>query len=377
MNATIVEGPFCRIVWNEINLNSSNQIKEYLLQHGWQPDEWNYKKEGKREVYDDNGEKIKTSPKLTESSFHTVKGDIPQLIARRNILIHRKRMLKNTTNQGEEKGFLNIIRSDGRIGAGGVPQGTNTGRARHRGVVNIPGAGAVYGSEIRELFIVPDDKDFFGIDAQALEGRCLAHYLLNYPEGDMLADIILNKDIHEENAKLWGCSRKEAKSPFYALLFGAQPQKLAQTMQVSLSIATRYYNNFWSHYNSLSLFRDDLVRSWKSRGGRNGGFLRGLDGRKLWARSEHSLVNLMVQSTGSILVKLALIWINKRINQHKINAHQIIWMHDEGDFEVAKEDTTRLKEIAEQSFLDAGKFFGFKVPLIGTSLSGRNWRECH
>lgn len=365
----IVEGPFCRIKYFPINLNSHEQVKSYLLSKGWKPTEYNTKKE--------NGKTVQTSPKLTEDSFDSVEGDIPRLIARRAVLVHRQRMLKNTRRDGSESGWLNLLRKDGRLEARAIVQGTNTGRAKHSIIVNVPAADAVYGAEFRSLFIVPKGYSLFGIDAAALEARCLAHFLLKYEGGQEIVDILLNGDIHAENAKLWGCTRTEAKSPFYALLFGAQPAKLASTMGVSLSVATKRFNDFWAYYQPLNSFREDLVKAWNSRGGKKGGFLKGLDGRKLFARSEHSLVNLMIQSTGSILIKTALTIIDRQIREEKLDAHQIIFMHDEAEYEVNNKDVDRLKNLAEDCFLSAGERWGFGVPLIGEGKIGTNWYEVH
>jgi hypothetical protein len=123
-------GPFSRITFEDINLNSSDQVKEYLLSKGWQPTQWNYKKDGKRCVYDEKGDKIPTSPKLTEDSYSSVKGDIPSLVARRNVLKHRRSLIENSKDP-ENKGWLSYIRDDGRIEARGVPMACNTGRWRH------------------------------------------------------------------------------------------------------------------------------------------------------------------------------------------------------------------------------------------------------
>jgi len=365
----LVEGPFCRIRYEKINLNSHDQIKKYLLGQGWKPTEWNVKKE--------NGKNVQTSPKLTEDSFDSVEGELPKLITRRAVLVHRQRMLKNTRGDGKETGWLNLLRSDGRLEARAIVQGTNTGRAVHRIIVNVPSIDAIYGAELRSLFTVPDDSHLLGIDANALEARCLAHFLLKYKGGDKVADILLHGDIHEENAKLWGCTRKEAKSPLYALLFGAQPAKLASTMNVSLREATKRFEDFWKHYYSLAAFKDDLVKVWNTRGGKRGGFLKGLDGRKLFARSEHSLVNLMVQSTGSVLVKTALVFIDREITRQKIDATQIIFMHDEAQYEVKKYHTELLKDVAEKAFLSAGEYRNFSLPLVGEAKYGANWKETH
>lgn len=378
----LIGGPFCRFEYRPMNLNSSPQVKEYLFANGWEPDEWNFKKNPLtgRDMYDENGEKIKSSPKLTESSFHTVKGEVPQLIARRNVLMHRMRMIKNTTRQGEEKGFLNLLRNDGRIAAGAIPLGTNTGRMRHVGVVNIPSVDAVYGEEIRSLFKVPEGYEQVGVDASALEARMQAHYVFPFKGGPELADLLINGDIHTENSKLWYGDvehRKQSKSPYYCLMYGGQPPKLATTMGVSVKEAELHFEAFWNQYTPLTEFKTAITEAWKARGGKNGGYLRAIDGRKIFARSEHALVNLMFQSAGSITVKLATVYLDKWIKQSGLRARQIIHMHDEMQFEVHVDDVEKVRELALKAFEQAGKFLKFNVPIVGEAKVGRNWAECH
>ena len=230
----LVSGPFSRITWEPINLNSSDQVKDYFLKHGWIPIEYNYKKDSKTKkmIRGEDGGPIWTSPKLTEESFDSIEGDLPKNLARRNVLMHRKRMLKNIRKiDDEETGLINLVRSDGRIPASGIPNGTNTGRVKHRNIVNIPSPGSIYGEELRSLFIAKTGYNILGCDAAALEARVQAHYILPYIGGKELAELLLEGDIHQSNADMWGCTRKEAKSPLYALMYGAQPEKLAQTMK--------------------------------------------------------------------------------------------------------------------------------------------------
>lgn len=152
-----VSGPFNRIRFDTINLNSDQQVKNYLLTQGWQPTEWNYKKDSKtkRFVYDSKGKRIPTSPKLTEESYASIRSGIGQLLGRRNIILHRRRTIQNIKDP-LGKGLISFIRSDGRIPAEAAPQATNTGRYRHKKIVNIPKAKKkiVYGREMRRLFYV-------------------------------------------------------------------------------------------------------------------------------------------------------------------------------------------------------------------------------
>jgi len=366
----LVQGPFCRISWHDINLNSSAQVKNYLLGQGWQPTEWNIKKEGR--------EFIKTSPKLTEDSFDSVDGDVPKLVARRAILTHRQRMLKNTRRDGEESGWLNNLREDGRLEARAIPNATNTGRFRHSGVVNVPNPYAVYGNDIRSLFIAPDNYVFVGVDAAALEARIQAHYVFPYPGGQELADLLLHGDIHTENQTLWGMpERNDAKSPYFAVMYGAQPQKLAETMKCSVWEATKRYEDFWESYTALNEFKKTITQVWESRGGKTGGFLKGLDGRKLFARSPHSLVNLMFQSGGSIVVKLATVLVDKWCEKRNLRSYQVIHYHDEFTRETHKDDAEEVKELMELAFKTAGEYFNLNIPIVGSAKIGRSWAECH
>lgn len=374
-----ISGPFTRLSWSPINLNSSAQVKSYLLNHGWVPTEYNYKKDSNgRDLYDENGEKIKSSPKLTEDSFDSVSGDLPKLIARRNILIHRKRMLKNTRKtDDEETGWLNSLRDDGRISAGAFSLGTNTGRMRHYNLVNVPSVDAVYGYEIRDLFTVPKGYKLLGVDAAALEARMAAHYVYVYSGGPAMADLLINGDIHQSNADLWGCSRKAAKSPYYCLSYGGQVPKFAATMGCSLKEAQIHFDAFWATYTPLTEFKEAITSVWKKRGGKRGGYLAGLDGRKLFARSEHALVNLMFQSAGSITVKVATIFLDKWIRQRKLDAHQVIHMHDEIELEVREDHIEEVSYLASKAFIKAGEFLKINVPIIGEPKIGKSWAEVH
>jgi len=75
-DAHLVGGPFTRVRFEEPNLDSDKQLKEQLFKLGWEPDEWNYKKNERGKIEYINGEPIPTSPKLTESSYDSLSAGI-------------------------------------------------------------------------------------------------------------------------------------------------------------------------------------------------------------------------------------------------------------------------------------------------------------
>jgi DNA polymerase I-like protein with 3'-5' exonuclease and polymerase domains len=327
---------------------------------------------------DENGDFIPTSPKLSKSEFVGVEGEVPKLVARRNKLVHRKNLLANVRKtDGESTGLLNLLRNDGRVTAGAIVIGTNTHRCRHINVVNIPSVDALYGDRIRELFTVQDGYSMVGVDAAALEARMQAHYVYPFTGGEALADLLINGDIHQANADLWGCTRKQAKPNYYCLMYGGQPAKLASTMGCSLKDAKGYYEQFWQAYTPLTEFKDTITKIWEERGGKKGGYLKAIHGAKLFARSPHALVNMMFQSAGSITVMYATIFLDKLLKENMIDAHQVIHMHDEFQIEVVDKDVETVRDLALKSFEYAGKYLKMNVPILGDAKVGKNWRDTH
>ena len=198
-----IGGPFCKVSFQEVNLNSHQQLKDFLLGEGWVPTS-----------YTDKG-----SPQLTEDSYDSIRGELGQMIARRAVLKHRAQMIFNITKQGDLKGFLNLQRSDGRVEAGAITNATNTGRMAHRGLVNVPKPKDGFPIEVRELFRVGEGKVMMGADADGLEARMEAHACYTYPGGEEYAHELIDGDVHTKNMKFFGVkTRDEAKSPKYALM---------------------------------------------------------------------------------------------------------------------------------------------------------------
>ena len=67
-----------------------------------------------------------------------------------------------------------------------ITNGCITGRAAHKSpnLGQVPAGYSPYGHECRSLFHPPDGWDLIGIDAKALELRCLAGYLALWDDGE-------------------------------------------------------------------------------------------------------------------------------------------------------------------------------------------------
>lgn len=358
-----VAGPFTRIRSVELNLSSHSQVKDFLLGEGWEPTEWNYNDFGER-----------TSPKLTEDSFGTIKGQIGNLIKERTLISHRK---------SQVLGWLERLREDGRISAGANTCGTNTGRFRHFGVVNVPKAAdyVAYGKEMRSLFVASKGRKFVGHDASGLELRMLAHYMKDkgFSKAVVEGKSEDGTDVHTVNQNLAGLpSRDDAKTFIYGFLYGAGDEKIGSIIGGTSTEGGALRRKFLRNLPSLA----DLIRRVKRASKK--GYLKGLDGRKVWMRKgdngrvmEHKALNTLLQSAGAIVMKKSMIILDELVEKEGLDVWKVIDMHDEAQADVLEAHAERYSELAIQSVVEAGKHFGLNVPLGAESKIGLNWSETH
>lgn len=205
-----IKGPFTRIEYLDIDLNSNDQVKNYLLKEGWVPTQYNVSKTTGAQ----------TSPKLTEDSFDTIQGDLGKLLARRNILRHRRNTVLNYENP-ETMGIIAAIRTDGKVAAEGITCNAITGRTTHKGVVtNIPKnkPKIAYGKEMRSVFCVRPPYVMLGADLKQIEALVTAHYSSFFDGGAYIKILSEVESIHDYNALLIERDRDTAKSFQYAFV---------------------------------------------------------------------------------------------------------------------------------------------------------------
>ena len=375
-NIPDIGGPFTRVEFLEPDIGSRQKLTKQLLYLGWKPIE-----------YTEKG-----NPRITEESLEAM--DTPALKLISEWYSYRQRL---STIRGWLKNPR--LKVDHRLPASADTLGTNTGRFRHSVVVNVPKAkpNVLFGTEMRSLFTVPVGSEMVGCDASGLEARMEAHYTYPYQGGKEYADEILNGDIHNKNVPYfferfvedeeigtprWESFRDITKNCKYALTYGCFPPKLRETMNqhpeasYSTKEAQNIWDSFWSGGGPLALLRDDVNRSYNKDG-----YLVGLDGRKVYPRGEHSALNTLFQSGGAIVMKVALLFLDKWLRELNLKdvVKFVINMHDEFQMEVKKDEELieKVKELSVRSIVQAGKFLKLNVPLDGDAKSGSNWAETH
>ena len=335
--------PIHRIQETEFNLGSRKQIGERLIEFGWKP-----------KKFTPTGQPI-----VDEGTLNKV--DIPQAKQIVEYLMLQKRIAQISS-------WLEKVSDDSRIRGFVNHNGTVTGRMTHRdpNAGQIPSTRVEYGKECRSCWTVPTGYKLVGIDASGLEIRMLAH-MMN--DKDFINEV-LNGDIHTSNQRLAGLeSRDKAKTFIYALCYGASDKRLSTILGGSRENAKRVRERFFLNLPSFKSLKDKVARNSKL------GYLKGLDGRKLFVRSEHSALNTLLQGAGALVMKQALILFVYYIRD--LDAHCVANVHDEWQVEVREDQADEVGKRGVQAIIDAGALLKLNCPLDGEYNVGRNWSETH
>tara|TARA_R110001599_G_scaffold31549_2_gene104877 strand:- start:2425 stop:4143 length:1719 start_codon:yes stop_codon:yes gene_type:complete len=341
------EGWFSRIDWEPFNLGSRQQIGRHLQYFGWQP-----------EMFTEKGHPI-----VDEKVLQEVKG-IPEVSMIAEYLMLQKRVAQVSS-------WLDSVDSeDSRIRGYVNSNGAVTGRMTHSSpnTAQVPAVYSPYGEQCRACWSVPKGYSLVGVDASGLELRMLAHYM----KSEEYTNEILNGDIHTTNQNLAGLrTRDQAKTFIYAFLYGAGNAKIGSLFGGNSRDGKRLKERFLENTPSLNELRERVTRK------ASGGYIQGLDGRRVSIRSEHSALNTLLQSAGAIVMKKSLCLLDEYAKLWKIEYKIVGNIHDEIQSEVKQEMAQKFGYLATECIKAAGEYYKLGCPLAGEYKVGANWAETH
>ena len=185
---------------------------------------------------------------------------------------------------------------------------------------------------------------------------------------------MVNGDQHQRNANVLGCSRPLAKSFLYAILFGAGDAKLGQTLYgvSNAQKGKQARKKFMANLPGFERLVNNLKDVFKEYG-----CIPGLDGRKVYSRSDYQVLNYLLQSAEGITCKAAVSYAMKKIEEEGLDAYPVIFYHDEQAWCSSEADAARVGEILSESFREAPKEFGVMCMDGGDYVVGRSYAEVH
>jgi DNA polymerase I-like protein with 3'-5' exonuclease and polymerase domains len=328
------------------NPGSRKQIGERLQEKGWKPDK-----------YTETGQPI-----VDEGTLEGL--DFPEAKAIAEYLLLQKRI-------AQIQSWLKAIQPDGRVRGKVITNGAVTGRMTHHSpnMAQVPSCGSPYGEDCRDLWIVEKGYKLVGIDASGLELRMLAHYM----KDDAYIYEVTQGDIHTANQKAAGLeTRAQAKTFIYAFLYGAGAAKIGKVVGAGAKEGQRLIDSFLENTPKLRTLREDVARICKSSGS-----LPGLDGRRLYVRSDHAAVNTLLQGAGAIVMKQALVILDERLSKLGVDYKFVANVHDEWQIEVEEAYADMVGKLGVQAIEEAGRVLEMRCPLTGAYRVGNSWKETH
>lgn len=333
------------------NPGSRQQIGERLKELGWKPKE-----------FTDNGQ-----PKVDETILANIKIPEAQVIA--EYLMLNKRI-------SQIESWMEAVGKDGRVHGKVITNGAVTGRMTHSSpnMAQIPNSSSIYGPECRECWTVEDGNVLVGCDASGLELRMLAHYMKDegYVRTVTEGSSKDGTDVHTVNQRAAGLStRDNAKTFIYAFLYGAGDAKIGSIVGGTAKVGKELKSKFLQQTPALAKLIERVGKQAAK------GWVPGLDGRRIWVRSEHAALNSLLQGAGAIVMKKALVIFDDKRKANKWPVKYVANVHDEAQLECPKNIAEDVGKAFKQSIIEAGEHYSLRCPLDGEYKIGRNWRETH
>lgn len=326
------------------------------------------------------GKKTKTGYSTDESVLRKLSGTHP--IAKLLIQYREWGKLKSTFVDG----LLSEISSvTGRIHTHYNQTVTATGRlsSSNPNLQNIP-ASADPKYDIRTVFVSQSGYRLLSADYSQIELRLLAHLSR---DSELMDAFKRDEDVHERTAMLiFGGSqvsseqRKIAKTINFGVMYGQTPFGLSQTLGISLNDAKRFIDRYFERYSGVKKYLEQLVETARRQGfaetvsGRRR-FIPELNSRNRMRRemAERAAINAPVQGTAADLIKMAMLRVERKFIDDKIDGKMLLQVHDELVFEVSEKMESQAEIIVRDSMENA---MSLDVKLKVDMGWGRHWREC-
>lgn len=286
------------------------------------------------------------------------------------------------------KGLLECIQPDGRIHTRYLQTLTATGRLSSvdPNLQNIP-TRTNEGKQIRKAF-VPSTKDgyIFSCDYSQVELRVLAHV-----SGDehMQEAFKSGYDIHAHTAmkifhldspdEVTPLMRRHAKAVNFGIVYGISDYGLSKNLGISRKQAKTFIENYFEQYPQIKNYMDDAIKKARENGYaetimHRRRYLPDIHSKNFNVRSfaERTAINSPIQGSAADIIKIAMINMQKKLDELHLKTKMVLQVHDELIFDVPKDELDTIKKIVPEVMQSAVKL---DVPLIADSNWGHNWYD--
>ena len=242
-----------------------------------------------------------------------------------------------------------------------------------------------FGKRLRKVFKPAEGYIFIDADYSQIELRVLAHIS---QDEHMLEAFRKGEDIHKQAAsKVLGIpieevtkeQRSKAKAVNFGIVYGISDFGLAEQIGVSRKEAKQYIEQYLEKYSGIQKFMQDIVEKAKEQG-----YVETLFHRRRYIpelKSNNYMVrqfgnrvamNTPIQGTAADIMKIAMVNLQKELEDKKMKTRIVLQVHDELILEAKMEEKEEAKRLLKQCMESA---ITLSVPLEVEVSEATNWYE--
>ena len=283
-------------------------------------------------------------------------------------------------------GLAAFIGADGRIHSKFNQTITATGRisSADPNLQNIP-VRTELGRQLRKVFVPREGCVFVDADYSQIELRVLAHMsgdqqLINaYREAQDIHAITASQVFHVPLDQVTALERRNAKAVNFGIVYGISSFGLSQDLSITRKEAQQYIEQYFKTYPGIKNFLDGSVKNAKEKG-----YAVTLFGRRrpmpelkssnFMQRSfgERVAMNAPIQGTAADIIKIAMVRVDARLREEKLQSRLVLQIHDELLIEARENELEQVKKILGEEMTGAA---GLAVPLEIDMHTGYSWYD--
>ncbi len=278
---------------------------------------------------------------------------------------------------------------DGRVHTTFNQALTSTGRlsSSNPNLQNIP-IRTEQGREIRKAFVPGSPGQvIMSADYSQIELRIMAHL-----SGDehLTAAFREGVDVHAATAskifripveEVDADKRRIAKTANFGIMYGISAFGLSQNLGCSRTEASKLIDDYFHSFPSIRAWIDATLAD-----ARRNGYVETLFGRRRYvpdvssgnatvrAFAERNAVNAPIQGTSADIIKMAMVEVDRRLQDKGMQSRMVLQIHDELLLEVPESEVSAVQELVTDAMQGIVKL---NVPLIVECNYGSNWLQAH
>jgi DNA polymerase-1 len=243
------------------------------------------------------------------------------------------------------------------------------------------------GRRVREAFIAPPGHVLMSADYSQIELRIMAHIS---EDPALLHAFAEGIDVHRATAsEVFGVAvpdvsseqRRYAKVINFGLIYGMGAYGLASNLGIEQKAARDYIDRYFARFAGVKRYMDETRVIAKTKG-----YVETVFGRRLWlpeinsgngprkAGAERQAINAPMQGTAADLIKLAMIAVQRALDEEGRSTRMIMQVHDELVLEVPDAELNWAKDAIPRLMAGVAQL---KVPLLAEVGVGPNWEQAH